>query len=130
MAVRTVLKGRIMKQAASQSVIILIDSFLETSSVPRDGFGLCHNLELGVIPYEIECEILESWEHFSGCITYPVPMTISVKEMKTHPNSNCYSAKEDHAEFSYDYLPLYEGKQLELRISLAKHIKAKLEGLS
>jgi len=52
----------------------------------------------------------EDWEHYSGCIYYPV------------------SGEQVYKNYSYDILDgLWQGEQLTLRQSLAQHLLTKLE---
>lgn len=88
-----------------QFLINFINDDIPRIAKPRS--GLCVNIEENCPE---ECAVLfkstfESWEHFSGSLTYPI---IDV--------SSHQSSREQ-----YFMGNLYKGKQLELRKNLAQH---------
>lgn len=75
--------------------------------VNRD-YGLCHNYNF-LYHYPEIVKWFESWEHFSGDITYPVPSSIWLMSPQTYYKWALFGM-------------LYRGKQLAYRKSLAQHI--------
>ena len=84
-----------------------IRHFLETKVVKYPVTGLCDNLQLT----NTAMDTFSSWKHFSGDLVFPVPAT---DEGLT-------------ALDQYYTSGLYTGEQLELRLSLARHILKELE---
>lgn len=94
-----------------------LNEFIETGSVPDTRWGLCNNFDLDFIwdEYDIDVnDVFDNWEHFSGYDLYPVPCT--------EPGIN-----DEHTQ--YKSYPEYGGKQLELRISLAKYLVEYIEAI-
>ena len=92
-----------------------LKKFIETGKVKDIDEGLCKNFQLttteglweGILRDEVR-EAFKKWPEFSGSTAYPVPAT------ECHGAHSCINQYYDH--------PKYSGKQLALRISLAKHL--------
>lgn len=91
-----------------------------TAWVRPERLGLCAHFDLYEVPERFS--IFKSWEHFSGERVYPVPPTEDMVLVDEPPNEEVSSYKERPAEAAYDFYELYVGEQLEMRLSLAKHI--------
>lgn len=103
-----------------------LKEFIETQEVREDIFGLCTNCNL--VYLDNYKDLFESWEHFSGSHAYPVPADHEIIEQYiTSPDYEYYNSEDGIPEYSYDTCKLYEGNQLKLRLSLAKHILKELE---
>ena len=92
--------------------------------------GLCNNLLL----HYLDNDVFTSWEHCDpiGKYIYPIPCGVTDDYIEQYITNlkvgspKVTSAIIEHykqyrSEFAFDYLPKYEGKQLELRKSLAHH---------
>lgn len=91
-----------------------LTKFIETrgDNIIDPKCGLCCNAALSSAATANECcdfigDNCKDWEHFSGSVLFPI--------LGMEPY---YKAKETRE--------LYTGKQLDLRISLAKHLIAKI----
>ena len=85
--------------------------FVENGNVESVHIGLCDNCELIFLP-NLD-EIFDSWKHFSGDYEYPIQsVNIGISP-----------------EWEYNHKRKYEGEQLRLRLSLARHILNEIEKL-
>ena len=102
-----------MDKLLTERIITKLRNFIATETVFGYGVGLCYNCDLREIPYKLRASLFESWEHWSGNYTYPVPATAY----------KSWSAADQYDSNKH----LYKGRQLALRLSLAQHIINELE---
>ncbi len=92
-----------------QKLIDNLEKFIKHKTIPNKAIGLCQNFYIGyTLNYQVTRRIFKSWTYYSGNLGYPVPSTISTKD----PKDFYHSARTK----------LYQGKQLEYRLDLAKHL--------
>ena len=73
--------------------------------------GLCGQVRCDNVWIDNRYEFFKSWEHFSGSLTYPVPITDSL-----------FSTPSAQYNYSMDNRSLWIGKQLGLRLDLLDHL--------
>ena len=100
-----------------KEIIELLTTFVETGIVPDMGGGLCmslYSLDWSVSHYTQRDlkPIFRSWEEFSGSVKYPIPAPWWYLGLGTPEH---YYRSNLGGRF-------YKGRQLRLRLSLAKHI--------
>ena len=73
--------------------------------------GVCDNANATPYYYPEIQEAVQSWKHYSGNLTYPIPAT--------HPE---IVGIVDSLYYQYNGYPKWAGEQLALRISYMKHL--------
>ena len=102
-----------MNKLLTEQIVTKLKEFMATKTVPISDIGLCYSCDLREIPRKLRESIFESWEHWSGNYTYPVPATAY----------KSWTAEDQYDSGKY----LYTGRQLALRLSLAQHVINELE---
>lgn len=77
-----------------------------------------------VVVEELFIETARNWPQHSGNYYYPIPATA---EFVLHPSNAGITDRRVLASYCYAYCPLWEGKSLELRMSLIDFIIETLE---